>query len=636
MSAPRRWLGAAAVVALLAALLAALADGWPVEAARTLAKRLVGYPAWRQRAQARAEGAFFDRLAASQVGYAPSMPKEFTSPRPFTAFRVVDARDGLVAFRGGPPVRVVHTDLLGPPGDAWIGDFTALAAPGRYRIEIDGGLASFPFDVRPDVFDGAIRATQRALYFQRAFTAIDARHAEGPWTHPSDAHLAPPGVVKGWHDAGDFTIYSATAASTLFWLMETASDFAPEDDDTNIPESGNGVPDLLDEARWGLEWMLSVQDASGGFRNTTCQEAYGRYGSNWPDRMPPYRSGEVGTLATARAVGTLAYASAVYRPHDPAFAEACLAAARRGDAYLQAHPAEDSDGPTCPNFRQDGDAQAGRDTRLYAAAGMLLATGEDRFRRDYEARSALPSGSPLLASEPSAYRLEVFAALLYLRAEAGSPARQAAIRERLRERSALARAEGDAHPFQWTSRYVWGSIAAGFHRTAAFSAKACLRDPLGAQADCRQALANLHYALGRNSLQRCYVSGLEGVSRARTHAFHHWLAALGATPFLFPGLVAGGPAETPVGTDVSYPHARPVPIWGYWGDPAMPRDAATPVDGRYTDNDSWSTNELDVDWQAVTLYQLHFARWWSRWQEGRPDRDAVPAPPARAPVIEGP
>jgi endoglucanase len=609
-------------VALLVGLLAARPWSGTLVVAKSLAKRLLGYPAWRQRSAARPADAFFDHLAASQVGYAPSMEKAFTSPRPFASFRVVSTRDGQVAYRGGAPARAVRTDLLGDLRTVWIGDFTTLSSPGRYRIETEEGLTSFPFEVRPDVFDDAIRATQRALYFQRAFTAIDAAHAEGPWTHPSDAHLAPPGVVKGWHDAGDFTIYNASAASTLFWLLEAAADFAPAADDTNVPESGNGVPDLLDEARWGLEWMLSVQDASGGFRNTTCQEAYGPYGTSWPDRVPPYRSGEVGTLATARAVGTLAFAASVYRRYDPAFAEGCLQAARRGHAYLEARPGEASDGPTCPNFRQDGDEQAGRDTRLYAAAGMLLATGEDRFRQEFEA------GELDLSNEPSPYRPNVFAALLYLRAQAGTPAIQAALRERLRARAAQAGAEGQAHPFQWSSRYIWGSIAAGFHRTAAFSVQACLADPEGAAVECQQALANLHYALGRNSLQRCHLSGLEGVSRGRRHAFHHWLAALQATPFLFPGLVAGGPAEAPVETDTSFPHARPIPIWGYWGDPAMPRDATTPVDGRYTDNDSWSTNELDVDWQGVTLYHLYFARWWARRPErGREEGGVPPAPP---------
>ena len=63
----------------------------------------------------------------------------------------------------------------------------------------------------------------------------------------------------------------------------------------------NGRPDLLDEARWGLEWLLSVQDAAGGFRNSTCQTGYGPYGTNAPQTVPPYVNGEVGTLPTARA-----------------------------------------------------------------------------------------------------------------------------------------------------------------------------------------------------------------------------------------------------------------------------------------------------------------------------------------------
>ena len=74
-------------------------------------------------------------------------------------------------------------------------------------------------------------------------------------------------------------------------------------------------------------------------------------------------------------------------------------------------------------------------------------------------------------------------------------------------------------------------------------------------------------------------------------------------------MVAGGPNLYPEADDISKPYAWPIPVWGYWGDPALPRDAKTPLEGRYTDNDSWSTNELDVDWQASALYNLYFARW---------------------------
>jgi endoglucanase len=361
----------------------------------------------------------------------------------------------------------------------------------------------------------------------------------------------------------------------------------------------------LDEARWGLEWLLSVQAADGGFHNTTCQEHYGPYGTNWPERMSPYRAGEVGAIATGRAVGTLAFASVLYRPYDVAFAGRLLEAAQAGYRFLRDRPAENSDGPTCPAMRQDGDPSIGRDVRMYASAGLLLATHEGRFRADFE------EYYQPVQNDPSYLRSNVYAALLYLRASAGDPERKRAIRRELRRRAEEVRLDGERHPFQWAGRSFWGSIAAGFQRTAGFSAQACLEAPVGAAADCEQVLANVHHALGRNYQQIAYVSGLPGVTRGRIHAFHHWLAALDAKPFLFPGLVAGGPIAAPEPADVAVPHGRPIPIWGYWGDPAMPRDASTPLEARYTDNDSWSTNELDIDWQGVTLYNFYLARWWA-------------------------
>ena len=75
-----------------------------------------------------------------------------------------------------------------------------------------------------------------------------------------------------------------------------------------------------------------------------------------------------------------ATASVLYRPHDAASAERCLEAARAGYRFLRDRSAEDSDGPTCPAMRQDGHPSVGRDVRMYAAAGLLLATGDRRLR----------------------------------------------------------------------------------------------------------------------------------------------------------------------------------------------------------------------------------------------------------------
>jgi endoglucanase len=571
-----------------------------------LVKHLLG--AWNshRRAATRELERPLANLAVSQVGYGPSMQKRFTASRRFDSFRIRRVPDGAVVFTGEGPINAVKTNILGPIDTVWVGDFSRLTTPGRYRIIADSGDSSFAFDVAFTVFDRPLRAIQRWFYYQRAFTAVEARYAEGAWVHSSDADKAPRGVRMGWHDAGDFSIYSVSLNTALFWLLEAFSDFRPTADDTNIPESGNGIPDLLDEARWGLEWSLSVQDPSGGFRNSTCQERYGDYGTNTPNSVPAYRDGEVGTLATARAVANLAYASTLYQPYDASFAARCLQAASNGYRYLKEHWNENSDGPTCPALRADGDIEIGRHARMFAAAGMLLATGERRFADDFE------ESFVELSYDPSYHHLNGFAAQLYLRASAGDPARKQQLRERMRMLAASARQDGDKHPFGWATRYHWGSIGAAFTRSGSYNAKACLADPVQNAADCDQALANVHYAFGRNSLQLCYVSGLPGVTRGRRWAFHHWLAALRATPHDFPGMVAGGPNGSPEPNDVSKPYAWPIPVWGYWGDPAFPRDPSTPLDARYTDNDSWSTNEVSVDWQGSSLYSLYFARWAAR------------------------
>ncbi|MGO9064566.1 MAG: glycoside hydrolase family 9 protein, partial [Myxococcaceae bacterium] len=425
---------------------------------RRAASRLLGTARLLVRRLGPKEPPLFSKLAASQVGYGPLARKHFTSPLPFTSFVVVEEGAEAVAFQGQGPLQRRQTDVLGPFSLVFVGDFSALRKPGRYLLHADNGLVSFPFSVGADVFNAPLRAVQRWFYYQRAFTAVQAPYAEGPWTHPSDADKAPPGVRGGWHDAGDFSLYSASLNQALFWLLLSAADFPQGSDTSHIPESGNGLPDVLDEARVGLSWLLSVQDASGGFANTSCQEAYGPYGTNTPNSVPVYKNGEVGTLSTARAVGNLAFAAALFRPLDAAFSMACLRAAWAGVGYLDAHAAEDTDGPSCSSFRADGNKEVGRGARSFAAAGMLLATAEPRFAKAFEESFAAPQyDAPFL-------HLSGQAALLYLHAPSGEPARKQALWAQLRANADVALKEGARHPFGWAGRYHWGSLGAGFLR----------------------------------------------------------------------------------------------------------------------------------------------------------------------------
>lgn len=554
----------------------------------------------------------FEKIAATQLGYLPNAKKQFTSPTQFTSFAIKRVSDNATVYTGGGPIRTVndHQGVLNG-ATVWIGDFSSFTTPGRYKIVI-GNRESYPFDIRSDIFDQALRATFRFFYYQRAFTAIEQQFAEGPWYRPTDAHLAPAGVVKGWHDAGDLTVYNATMTQSIFWMLEAWSDFRPMDDNYNIPESGNGIPDLLDEARWGLEWLLSMQDPNGGFwGNATAQNGTNSYpyGVTFPQSVTSYmKTVPPCVQTTSKAIAVLGYAAGVFRQFDQAFANRCLAAARTGWTWMMANPNATNDGcGGCSginfnSYAQGGDGHLLKTNRMWAAAGLLYATGETHyeaaFQQFYEPIGWISSFS----------KSEGFAASLYLRVPTGaSQARKEEIRQRIFQMADGVRNDGNVHPFQFATHYYWGSTSNGMHRSGQFSWRAYFLDTTRT-ADRDQALFNLEWIFGRNYLNQCYLSGVNGVSKQRLRGFHHWMKALNANPWHFPGALAGGPNQSPDGNDVSYPNNQPFPIWGYWGDPANPRNGSEPVEGRFTDNDSWSTNEVAINWNAALLYNLYAAR----------------------------
>jgi len=545
-----------------------------------------------------------DSIAASQLGYAPSMKKQFSSAVPFGSFEIRRVANDSTVFTGGAPARQVTSTLIGGTS-VWIGDFSPLSVPGRYRIVLGTG-ASYPFTVGSAVYDQPLRAAQRFFYYQRAFTGITMPYAEGPWTHASDLNKAPPGVVKGWHDAGDYAIYMPTMAQAIFWMLEAWSDFSPSEDGTNIPESGNGIPDLLDEARWGLEWVISMQDSSGGFWGAACPgcDNYSYdYGVSLPTDPGVYCRAIPPTIQnTAKAVAALAYASSAYARFDPAFALVCLASAQSGWRWMGNNAGVTNDAGPCNSYQQGSNATLLKTNRMWAAAAMLYATGdstyETAFQRDYVTVDGISSFD----------KTEGFAASLYLRVQAGaSPATQSAIRQQFLALADGVRADAAAHPYQFATAYYWGCTSNGMHRSGQFSWRAYALDTTRL-ADRDQGLMNLDYIFGRNFYHLCYVSGIDGVTNGRMRGFHHWMKALNTSPWHFPGALSSGPNQAPEANDISYPAAQPYPIWGYWGDPANPRTSSTPVEGRFTDNDSWSTNEVAINWNAALLYNLYAAR----------------------------
>ncbi|MGN0592056.1 MAG: glycoside hydrolase family 9 protein [Ruminococcus sp.] len=263
-------------------------------------------------------------------------------------------------------------------------DFSEYKARGTYYVSVQALPHSAVFSISDNVYEKALTAAQKYFYYQRQGIALEEKYAGNfardnlgiddasvPFASENSRIIA---SEKGWFDAGDSGKYINTGAGTvssLLWAYEMYPQCFP-DNALNIPESGNGIPDLLDEARWELEWILTMQDTeSGGF--------YPRIQGNAGNRMVMDENGCT-TDDTACAVGVLAEAYLSYKKFDSDFADKCLAAAEKGWKFLLAHP----ENITSYDVYVVSDDRA---DRLWAAGALLRASGNsscnEYFQNNY-------------------------------------------------------------------------------------------------------------------------------------------------------------------------------------------------------------------------------------------------------------
>ncbi|MCA9895316.1 MAG: glycoside hydrolase family 9 protein, partial [Anaerolineae bacterium] len=221
-------------------------------------------------------------IKVNQVGY-PADAEKVALVSSFTpdfsdgqAFFVLDAMTGAVVYTGE---LALMTDFDTASGEhVWSADFSDFTTEGTYFLTIEGADESPRFRIGAGVYDDLLVDVMRYYYLQRQGIELASEYA-GPFArgvgHPLDSVAEfRSGIASsqdasgGWYDAGDYGKYvnaGALAVSDLLWAYR----MFPEqftDGQSNIPESGNGVPDLLDEVRWELDWMLKMQDdTSGGF-----------------------------------------------------------------------------------------------------------------------------------------------------------------------------------------------------------------------------------------------------------------------------------------------------------------------------------------------------------------------------------
>jgi endoglucanase len=532
-------------------------------------------------------------IEVDQVGFLPGAAKWAAVPAVDAAsFAVVDARSGREVWRGalGPAA------VWAPAQEAVrLADFSAFTAPGEYRLHVDGLPDSAPFKVAPDAYAALNAAAIRAFFYNRASIELKPEHA-GPWARPAGhpdtrvlvhASAAGPGrpegtVIpspKGWYDAGDYNKYIVNSGITTYTLLAAYEHFPAyfQRQNLNIPESGNGVPDLLDEARWNLDWMLSMQDpADGGVYHKLTNKGFDGV------VMPHQSTGEryvvmKSTAATLDFAAVMAQASRVYAPFDTALSARMLAAAKAAWGWAQQHPDV--------VYRQPADIHTGGydDSKLadefaWAAAELYVSTRDDAFLKAMKPEQ-LPMDIP---GWPDVGAL-AWITLAHHRDHLTPAADRALIERRITELAAKFADDWQRSPYRVpmkTEDFIWGSASVALNQALV------LIQGYRLSGDRRQldaAQAALDLVLGRNPTGSSWVTGFG--TRSPHHPHHRPSEADGiADPV--PGFIVGGPYANQgdaKGCPVPYPSKVPAKSW---------------LDHFC----SYTTNEVAINWNAPLVY----------------------------------
>lgn len=211
-------------------------------------------------------------IKLNELGYRPEMRKVAKVTREIKAFKIVETGASKTVFEGVASKFAEHDKASGD--NIWDCDFSSVKAPGKYRFEADG-LAPECFEIRDDLYDKLYVDLARFYYLQRCGCALDEKHAGAPWKreacHVGDTKaLTRDGketrdVSGGWHDAGDCNKYPPWIRFPVFMMLDLYDirGTAITDGQLNLPESNNGIPDLLDEVQWELDWLLKMQITEG-------------------------------------------------------------------------------------------------------------------------------------------------------------------------------------------------------------------------------------------------------------------------------------------------------------------------------------------------------------------------------------
>ena len=484
-----------------------------------------------------------------------------------------------------------------------IADFTAVHKTGKFLLFIPGLGYSYPFEVKKNVHSEVAAASIKAYYFMRASAALDAKFA-GKWAraegHPDTVVLVhasaasdkrPKGTVisspRGWYDAGDYNKYivnSGISTSTLLSLYEDFPAYMAKVK-LNIPESGNGIPDILNQVLWNLRWMLTMQDPNdGGVYHKLTNAEFDKF--EMPDKAKaPRYVVQKGTAATLDFAAVMAQGSRIFSkfPKElPGLADSCLNAANKAWDWANKNPGVIYDqyamnrkfGPKI-NTGAYGDRSFG-DEFIWAASELTVTTNLPKYLENIKLlpddRMPLPTWSQV--------KLLGYYALVKNSGVSGLK-ELPEIKQRLVKFADSLVSGADETAYETVMdkskrNFNWGSNSVAANQGVALIQAYKLT---GNSKYLVYALDNLDYILGRNGTGYCYVTGYGSKPSMNPH---HRPSQSDGVVDPVPGMLVGGPNP------------------GMQDGVKVP--STVPDEAYIDDYHAYAVNEIAINWNAPLAY----------------------------------
>lgn len=487
--------------------------------------------------------------------------------------------------------------------------FTSVSTKGSFVVCIPGVGNSYVFEINDNANRTTAIATLKGYFYQRASMPLQERYA-GKWhrsaghpdnvvyIHSSAATKArPEGTIistpGGWYDAGDYNKYIVNSGITMGTLLSAYEDFPDYFKllKTNIPESNNGVPDILNEVIYNLRWMLTMQDPNdGGVYNKCTNAVFDGMVMPGVTQLPRYvvQKGTAATLDFAAVTAQAARILKNYKNQFPGLFDSCLAASKKAWEWSLLNPALEYN-QRLMNEKYKPEITTGaygdknfNDEWFWAAAELYITTKEKKY---YDVVEKHIKDNVTL---PTWNNVGMLAYYSFLRFRNDLP--EYAAHDLILMKDKVIVIANDyiekvsANAFatvmgQSVNDFNWGGNANAANQ-GILLIRAYLLSNDKKYVD--YALTNLDYLCGRNATGYCFVTGIG--SKSPMHPHHRQSVSDGITDPV-PGLLVGGP-NPGMQDHTKYEFTEP--------------------ETAYSDNSpAYASNEIAINWNAPMVYLVN-------------------------------